>query len=141
MGTGADTGFGVFSASAPTDPHKVAALVAKLQSMYDTFAKEGPTEDELIVAKKQMAKTYEDDVRQPQYWSGRLSQIDFRGRSLDDIVTEPDSFQQMTAKQVQDAFAKYWAKNNAIVVTVKPKGEGNGNGATKDGNAGATEKH
>ena len=50
-------GFGVFSAAAPTEPHKVAALVEKLASMYEVFAKDGPTEDEMVVAKKQMANT------------------------------------------------------------------------------------
>ena len=116
-------GFGVFSASAPTEPGKTAALTAKLASMFETFAKEGPTEDELSIAKKQMAVTYEEQMRDPSYWSGRLSQLTFRGRSLDEIIAEPQSYQEMTAKQVKDAFAKYWSKDNSITVVVKPEAE------------------
>ena len=113
-------GFGVFSAAAPTDPPKVQPLVEKLAQMYETFAKEGPTEDELTVARKQFANTYEQQLKEPSFWSGRLSQLTFRGLSLDDLVAEPEAYQQMTARQVKDTFAKYWSKDNAIVVVVKP---------------------
>src|SRR6478735_6528294 len=40
-------GFGVFAAGAPTDPHKTDALVEKLASMYEKFAKAGPTDEEV----------------------------------------------------------------------------------------------
>jgi hypothetical protein len=47
--------------------------------------------------------------------------------SLDDLMTEPQAYQDMTAQQVKDAFAKYYSKDNSIVVVVKPQ---NGNGPT-----------
>lgn len=119
-------GFGVFAATAPTDPTKVDALVAKLASMYAQFAKEGPTADELTVAKKQMATTWAEQIKQPQFWAGRLNLMTFRGTHLDDILTEPESYQAMTAKDVQETFAKCYAdgRKNSIVVTVKPSSEG-----------------
>ncbi len=113
-------GFGVVSAGAPTDPAKVPALVAKLESMYAAFAKDGPTEDELVVAKKQMAKTFEEQMKEPGYWSGVLDQLDFRGANLDDTMGAPDAYQAMTAQAVKDTFAKYYSKDNSIVVVVKP---------------------
>ena len=119
-------GFGSFSASAPTDPPKVEALVAKLASMYQQFAKEGPTEDEITVAKRQMATTWVEQIKEPQFWAGRLNMMTFRGVHLDDILTEPDSYQSMTAKDVHEAFAKYYSPQNAIVVTVKPASESGG---------------
>lgn len=114
-------GFGVFSASAPTDPAKVSALVEKLTSMYEAFAKGGPTEDEMVVAKKQMANTLEEEMRTPAYWAGRLDKMTFRGGSLDDIMNTPAAYQAITAKQVQDTFARLYSKENAILVVVKPK--------------------
>jgi zinc protease len=116
-------GFGVFSASAPTDPAKVPALVDKLASMYEAFATNGPSEDEMIVARKQFANNYEQELREPAYWSGRLSQLTFRGRSLDDIVNEPEAYQSLTADQVRQAFAKYYSKDNSIVVIAKPSAQ------------------
>jgi zinc protease len=116
-------GFGTFSASAPTDPSKVDALVAKIASMYALFAKEGPTDDEVAVAKKQFATTWDEQIKEPAFWSGQLSQLTFRGASLDDVMTEPAKVEALTAKQVKETFAKYWGdgKQNSIVVTVQPK--------------------
>jgi zinc protease len=114
-------GFGVFSANAPTDPPKADALVAKLASMYEQFAAEGPSEEEMIVARKQFANTYEEQLKEPGFWSGRLNQLTFRGISLDDLVNEPDAYQALTAKDVKDTFAKYYSKDNSIVVVVKPQ--------------------
>jgi zinc protease len=117
-------GFGVFSAAAPTDPEKAPALVAKLASMYEKFAADGPTDEEMEVARKQFANTYEEQLKEPGFWSGRLNQLEFRGVTLDELMSEPQSYQQLTAKQVKDTFAKYYSKENSIVVVVKPTGAG-----------------
>jgi len=114
-------GFGVFSAGAPTEPHKVEALVAKLASMYETFAKDGPSDEELVVVRKQLANTFDEQTKDPAYWTSRLEQMTFRGTSLDDVAADPAAYQALTAKQVKDAFAKYGSKANSIVVVVKPK--------------------
>ena len=113
-------GFGVFAAAAPTEPAKASALVAKLNEMYDTFAKNGPTEDELTVAKKQMANTFETQLEDPAYWAGRLQRITFRNTSLDEIVKEPEAYQNVTAEQIKKTFAKYHTRENAITVVVTP---------------------
>lgn len=113
-------GFGVFSAGAPTEPEKVAALTAKLTSMYEAFAKDGPTDDEVVVARKQIANTLEEQVREPSYWARKLDQLTFRGASLDDVVADPDAYQALTAQQIRETFAKYYSKPNSIVVVVKP---------------------
>lgn len=113
-------GFGLFGAGAPTDPAKVPALVAKLSEMYETFAKTGPTDDEMDIAKKQMANTFDTDMRDTPFWSGRLDQMTFRGRDLDDILAEPAAYQAITGEQVRATFAKYYSKPNSIVVVVKP---------------------
>jgi len=124
-------GFGMVQSSATTDPHKVPALVAKVNEMFAEFAKDGPTDEELTVAKKQLAKTFEDQLKEPGYWQGRLDQIDFKGVSLDNVVADPEAIEGLTKEQVQGAFAKYFKADSAIVVTVTPEG-GSKDGA-KDG--------
>jgi zinc protease len=126
-------GFGTFSASAPTEPSKTAALVEKLASMYQAFAAAGPSDEELDVAKRQMATTFAEQVKEPGYWSGRLNQLTFRGASLDDFVNTPAAYQALTAQQVRDTFAKYYSKDSAIVVVVKPSGKGDAGEADKAG--------
>ena len=119
-------GFGIFSASAPTEPSKTQALVEKLASMYAEFAKNGPSEDEMDIAKKQMANTFDESVKDHGYWSGRIDLMTYQSTNLDDVVNEPAAFQALTAKLVKETFAKYYDPKNAIVVVVKPAAEGPG---------------
>jgi zinc protease len=119
-------GFGLFSASATTEPSKTGPLVAKLASMYEAFAKEGPTAEELGVARKQFANTHEEQMRDPGFWSGRIGRSTYRGTSLDDIVNEPAAFQALTAEQIKATFARYYSKEKSIVVVVKPKAAADG---------------
>jgi zinc protease len=116
-------GFGVFSAAAPTEPGKADALVAKVTSMYDEFAKSGPTDDEIAVARKQFANTYAEQLKDPSFWAGRLRNLTYRGLSLDDLVNEPEAYQLLTGQQVKDTFAKYYSKDNLITVVVKPQAD------------------
>ncbi|MFZ4575613.1 MAG: M16 family metallopeptidase [Phycisphaerales bacterium] len=116
-------GFGLVSASAPTEPSKAQALVAKLRSMYATFAKDGPTDEELSVAKMQFAKTYEEEIRDPAFWSRRMQQLTFRGTTLDELLAEPEAIQAITKEQVRDVFAKYATDQNQVTVVVKPTAE------------------
>ena len=109
-------GFGMFSA----EPSKVQPLVNKLASMYAEFAKNGPTEEEMVVARKQFANTFKDQLQDPGYWAQRLDEITFRGVKLDEIVEDPDAYQALTADQVKQVFAKYYSPDRAVVVTVKP---------------------
>lgn len=119
-------GFGMFSAAAPTEPAKADALVAKLGSMYDAFAKEGPSEEELDVARKQMANTFEQDLQDPSYWSRRIGQITFRGETLDEVVADPDAYQHIDAQTIRATFAKYYRPENIVTVVVKPESAASG---------------
>ena len=76
---------------------------------------------ELGVAKKQFAKTYEDEVRDPAFWSRRMQQLTFRGTTLDELLAEPDAIQAITKEQVREAFAKYATEKNQVTVVVTPK--------------------
>jgi zinc protease len=114
-------GFGVFSAGAPTEPAKVKPLVDKLASMYAAFAKDGPTEGELEVARKQFAKNFEEQLIEPAFWQTRLESLAFRGVSLDDMLKQPEVYAAMSAEEIKATFAKYATPENAIVVTVAPE--------------------
>lgn len=131
-------GFGVFSAGAPTEPAKAQPLIAKLGEMYETFAKNGPTEEELTVAKKQFANTVEEEMKDPSFWSRRLQQIDFRGQHIDDILNEPAAYQALTAEQIRSTFAKYATKENSITVVVKPSATSTAGETAKPGEPSTT---
>ena len=113
-------GFGMFSAMAPTDPAKVNVLSDKIKVMYDEFAASGPTEEEMSTAKLQVANELDDTMRQPGFWAGRLADLDYRGRNLDDVMAAPSDFQNMTTQQVKAAFNKYYKPESFLTISLTP---------------------
>ncbi|MFO0832777.1 MAG: insulinase family protein [Phycisphaerales bacterium] len=113
-------GFGTFSATAPCDPAKAAELAENIKAMYDEFAKTGPTEEEMTTAKKQMANTFEEGMKDPQWWMGRINQMDYRNLKLDDLVQANDAYQAMTPDQVKAAFVKYYKPESFMSISLIP---------------------
>jgi predicted Zn-dependent peptidase len=64
---------------------------------------------------------YNEQVKEPSYWSGRLNQMVWRGMTLDEIAKESEEYGALTAKQVKETVARYYSKDNTIIVVVKPK--------------------
>jgi zinc protease len=118
---GSIKGYGMVTAAAPTDPAKVDRLVAKLSAMYDELAATGVTPEELEIAKKQMANTFDEQMKQPGYWSGVLDTMTFEATNLDDITGAPAAYQAMTADEIQAAVKRWHKPENMVSVVVKPK--------------------
>ena len=100
-------GFGRFAAVAPTDPDKAPALATAIEEMYAAFAKDGPSAEELTVAKKQTATLLDEVMKTPDFWSGWLATLDYRGIPVDDVLAGPAQYETFTARDVQDAFMRY----------------------------------
>jgi zinc protease len=113
-------GFGTVSAAAPTDPAKADRLLEKINSMYAAVATKGITEEELTVAKKQIANTLDEQMREPSFWLSRVGQMTFDGTNLDDVVQAPAAYQAITAEQVRETFAKYYSPQASMAVVVLP---------------------
>jgi zinc protease len=113
-------GFGVFSASSTTQPEKADALVAKIREMFDAFAKDGPTDEELNVAKLQIAKSFETSVRQNGYWMGVLGDYTTSRVNLDHVLIADKLSGQVSKEQVVETFRKYYRKGDLKVVEVRP---------------------
>ena len=116
-------GFGLFRSGAPTQPEKADALAAKITEMFDAFAKEGPTEDEMKIAKGQIANTLDEAMKEPDFWMNVIETMTFDGRKIDDVIATPAAMQAMTAAQVKETFAKYYSKENTVTVMLKPTSE------------------
>ncbi len=113
-------GFGVFSASSTTQPEKADALIAKIREMFDAFAKEGPTDEELNVAKLQIAKSFETSVRQNGFWMGVLGDYTTSRINLDHVLIADKLAGQVSKEKVVETFRKYYGKGDVKVVEVRP---------------------
>jgi len=114
-------GFGLFVSRAPTDPAKAEALALALDEMYAVFAKDGPSDDEMAVAKKQIANQLNQLMKEPEFWTGRLSTLDYRGLSLTDLVEALAAYQRYTAQEVRDAFARYFKPEARFRFVITPE--------------------
>jgi predicted Zn-dependent peptidase len=114
-------GFGRFVAVAPTDPGKAQALAVALEEMYAAFAKDGPSDEELTVAKRQTATLLDEIMKTPDYWAGHLSTLDYRGIGIDDVLAAPSQYASFSARDVQDAFARYDRPESRFRFIITPR--------------------
>jgi len=114
-------GFGLFASAAPTDPDKAQKLAAALEQMYAEFYKDGPTAEELTVAKKQTATLLDEVLKTPGFWLGRLAALDYRGLTIDDVLEAQEQYQRFTAQDVQDAFVRYDKPEARLRFVITPK--------------------
>jgi predicted Zn-dependent peptidase len=117
-------GFGRFVAQAPTDPAKAEALADAIEEMFAEFAAHGPTADELLVAKQQLANLLGEIISTPDFWRERLATLDYRGLSLDDLARIAADYQGFTAEEVRAAFGRYHAPASRFRLVVIPRKPG-----------------
>jgi zinc protease len=114
-------GFGLFAAVAPTDPSKAPALAAAVEDMYAAFGHDGPTPDELAVAKKQMTNMLDETLRNPGFWSSQLATLDYRALDLDDMLAARAQYDAFTATEVRDTFARYHRPETRLRFVITPR--------------------
>jgi predicted Zn-dependent peptidase len=107
--------------ASPTGPGKVDAFRAKIFEMFDGFAKDGPTSEEMETVRKQFANTWDEQMREPGYWSSVLGSLNYRWLTLEDIVAGPEQFQKFTAEEIKDAFNRYYKTEARFLMSVKPE--------------------
>ena len=89
--------------------------------MYARFALEGPTEAEMAVARRQMARLVDEELQRPEFWAGRLAPLDYRGLSLADLLDARREYERLSAQAVRDAFRRYYAPDARFTVVVAPR--------------------
>lgn len=113
-------GLGIFAAQAPTDPTKAEALAGAVEAMFAAFAVEGPTAEELDVARRQLHNQIEEDMQGPDFWTARLGVLEYRGLSLDDVARLAVDLQGYRAEEVREAFARYAQPGASFRLVVLP---------------------
>jgi zinc protease len=114
-------GFGRFFAASPVDPGKADQLAAAIHEMYKAFAKDGPTDEELETAKLQLANIMDETMKEPSFWTQRLSDMTYRGRSLSDVVEAPERLQTFSAREIRRAFAEHYDPDNRFTIVIRPE--------------------
>lgn len=114
---------GMFATMAPCDPAKVRQVIEEVQKIYTAFSADGPTEEELVNAKKQIANNLDEELREPSYWLDVLRNLDYHGLKLEDEKAEPTAYEAYTAEDVVKVFRKYRTPQRSFEVTAVPSGK------------------
>jgi zinc protease len=113
-------GTGMLSASAPTDPKNADRLADLILSIIKDFAANGPSEDDLATARKQMANQLTTQMKDPKYWLAQLSELEYHHRSLDELKQLPGIYDTFSVTDVRDAVKKYATDDRLIRLIVLP---------------------
>jgi zinc protease len=113
-------GYATMTLASTTEPGKVEAFKRAIHEMFDAFSKDGATSEEMETAKKQFATNWDEQMREPGYWSQVLSTLHYRWLTLDDVLAGPDAFQKMTGDEVKAAFNKYYSPQTSYTMTCVP---------------------
>lgn len=111
---------GTFMASSQCDPENVNQVVDEVHKMFQDFADNGPTEEELANAKKQILENLDTEMREPRWWFGILRNHDLHGRDYHEAKTVKEAYQKYTAGQIQKTFAKYYTPERRFKITAVP---------------------
>lgn len=114
-------GFGVFVFSTTTKPEKTPRLLEVVDEIFAEFAKSGPTEEEVVTAKKQFANTFDEQMKDPTFWSQRLTSAEYRNVKMDDVMGAPAFYQDVKPEDIRAAFAKYYTPESVMRIVLKPE--------------------
>lgn len=114
-------GMGLIFAAGPCLPGNEGKLEAEIDRMFGEFAAQGPSDEEVEVARGQIFNKLSEDMEQPGWWSAQLSDATYRGRSLDDIAGVEEAYGSFTGDEIREAFARYYTDSGKISVVVGPK--------------------
>ena len=112
---------GRMSAGAPCSPANALRVNSEVHKIFRVFAENGPTEEELANAKKQMANNLDTTTREPSYWWGILRNHDLRHRKLDAEINIKEDFQTFSTAEIRTIFKKYYTTERRFDVTAIPK--------------------
>jgi zinc protease len=113
-------GTGQIVASGPADASNIEPLATEILAMMKEFAEQGPTDDEVDVARKQITNQLTKQLLEPTFWLRQLSQLEYRGHTLDEYKTIVEHYQSFTAAQLQATAARYFVPERQIRLAAVP---------------------
>jgi zinc protease len=105
------------------DPDKAEAAMKLARELGEAFAKDGPTEEELTIAKKQLGNQLDQMVKEPGFWSGKLADLEYHGFSLDYLKTFRATYQDFTVEDIRKVMTKYVVKKGAFEIITQSQGK------------------
>jgi zinc protease len=114
-------GTSTLSAGATVDPERADETVKQIRAVFERFAETGPTDEEVATARKQLETSIRTDQREPGYWLDRLSQLDLRGRTIEEHAGMLSTLLSFSAADLRAVAHKYIRPDRRFVVVSVPR--------------------
>jgi len=118
-------GLGRLATSFQADPDKIHEAVKLARELTEALAKDGPTDEEMTTVRKQLKNALEETLKEPSYWSGVLSDLDYRGTKLSDVKDVVKMMSETYTKEdIQECLKRYVVEERRFQFIALPKGDG-----------------
>ena len=103
------------------DPEKAEEAMKTAAEIVVDFTKKPPTDEEMEIARKQLANSLDQSFKEPGFWAGKLSDLNYHGFDLDYLKTVRKTSQEFTAEEIRAAVAKYVKPDRRYELIVRKK--------------------
>jgi zinc protease len=102
-------------------PDKIDEAVRVARSVVETFAAEGPTAEEVATVQKQLKNNLETMLKEPGFWVGVLSDMEYHGTRLEDIDGLIDKLMALSQADITAEAKKTVVPEHFAMVIGRPK--------------------
>ncbi len=114
-------GYGETSISFGSAPESADTLTAKVFEEIARFKRDGPTAEEVSKVQEIQIRELETSAKQNRYWLSSFSTVDALGWDPRRILARRERIDDITAKKLQETFARYYPDDNHTVIRLMPE--------------------
>jgi zinc protease len=109
------------NASLPCGPENVDKLIKATFTEIQKVKEKGPSEEDLKKVKEEFSKEYKENMKDNNYWLGRLQRSTETETSAASILTFETRLNALTPKDLQEAAKRYFSMNNYFQAVLYPE--------------------
>lgn len=109
-----------FRVSFAVDPNKADEAARVVEAVVDDFVRNGPTPDELSIAREQASNSFRSGSRTPEFWLDILSDLEYMGADLAWVKSYLQDVSHHTPDQMMAVVRKYVRPDRYVRVIGAP---------------------
>jgi zinc protease len=110
------SGMGRFGVRYAADPGQVETVAGLARHVVERFAQDGPTVEELDIARRQRTVLIEEVLLQPGFWANQLSRLRQKSTLLDETRNFRKVFAELTPADISKVMRRYIVEEGRIQV-------------------------
>jgi zinc protease len=102
------------------DPPMTQELIETAKAEIEKLKAEGPSEENMVKIKETLLRQMESDSKENSFWLRQMENYDKYELSINRLLKYNERVAALTAKDIQEAANKYFAKDNYIEIIMHP---------------------